>query len=192
MGEYAPIIIGEIEGLKIGLNTDLDLWQLTRNFEYGKLQGEWLVGFGVGFTKGQRFRNQIRKNASLEIFSERISAVLVFIEVNCYSIFVSSIDSYIENIDKWNCKKLTPAVLLEIQTLLESNKMQQALQTLVDYYEKNFMLIDLMKFEKIARRLKELRKQKQHKQITTIQYTDIKQQIVTDLKQWIEIGDANR
>lgn len=192
MGEYAPIIKGEIEGLKTGLNTDLALWQLSQNFEYKKLEGEWLVGFGVGFTKGQRLRNQIRENASLEIFSESIRAVLGFLEMNCYSIFVSSIDSYIEHIDHWTYKNLTPTVVQEIQTLLESNKMQQALQTLVDYYKKNFMLIDLVKFEKINRRLKELRKQKQHKRITTIQYNDSKQKIVTDLKQWIDIRITNK
>ncbi|MDR7212068.1 hypothetical protein [Flavobacterium piscis] len=192
MGEYAPIVVGEIEGLKTGLVTDLDLWYLTRDFEYEKLEGEWLVGFGVGFTKGQRLRNQIRENASLEIFSERIHAVLGFLEVNCYSIFISSIDSYIEHIDNWNYKNLTLTVVKEVQTLLESNKIQQALQTLVDYYEKNFMLIDLVKFEKIIGRLKELRKQKQHKRITTIQYNDIKQQIATDLKQWIDILVTNK
>lgn len=192
MGEYAPIIKGEIEGLKTGLDTDLDLWQLTKNFEYEKLEGEWLVGFGVGFTKGQHLRNLIREKTSLEIFPENISAVLGFLEMNCYSVFISSIDSYIEHIDHWNYKNLTLTVVQEIQTLLESNKMQQALQTLADYYENNFMLIDLVKFEKIITLLKELRKQKQHKRITTIQYHDSKQQIVTDLKQWIDIRIINK
>lgn len=192
MGQYAPIIIGEIEGLKTGLDTDINLWKLVQNFEYEKLEGEWLIGFGVGFTKGQRLRNQIRKNVTLEIFSERIHAVLRFLEVNCYSVFTASIDSYIEHIDSWNCANLPDTVVQEIQTLLESNKTQQALQTVSDYYQSNFMLIDLVEFEKITRRLKKLRKQKQQKRVTAIQYNDIKQQIVTDLKHWIELRADNQ
>ncbi|WP_163398814.1 hypothetical protein [Flavobacterium fluviatile] len=187
MGQYAPIILGEIEGLKIGLDTDINLWELTQTFEYEKLEEEWLIGFGVGFTKGQRLRNQIRKNVSSEIFSERIHAVLKLLEMNCYSIFTASIDSYIAHIDNWNNKNLPYTVILKTEALLASNKIQQALQTIVDYYEKNFMLIDLMNFEKITRQLKELRRYKQQKRITVLQYSDIKQQIAANLKQWIDI-----
>ncbi|WP_348799746.1 hypothetical protein [Flavobacterium adhaerens] len=187
MGQYAPIILGEIEGLKIGLDTDSDLWQLTQNLDYDKLEGEWLIGFGVGFTKSKSLRNQIRKNALPEVFSERIHAVLRFLEVKCYSVFTSSIDSYIAHIDNWNYKNLPYTVVLKTEILLESNKIQQALQTIIEYYEKNFVLIDLMNFEKIADELKKLRRNKQQKRITAIQHNDKKQQIATDLKHWIDL-----
>lgn len=187
MGQYAPIILGEIEGLKIGLDTDSHLWQLTQNLDYDKLEGERLIGFGVGFTKGQRLRNQIRGNVSSEIFSERIHAVLKLLEMNCYSVFTASIDSYVAHVDNWNNKNLPYTIVLKTEALLESNKIQQALQTIIEYYEKNFVLIDLMNFEKITKQLKELRRQKQQKQITAIQYNDIKQQIATDLKHWIDL-----
>jgi hypothetical protein len=62
----------------------------------------------------------------------------------------------------------------------------------LDYLEENFILTDLIEFEKRIRQLKEIRKQKQQNVKTVIQYSDIKQQFVTDLKHWIELGADNQ
>jgi hypothetical protein len=62
----------------------------------------------------------------------------------------------------------------------------------LDYLEENFILTDLIEFEKRIRQLKEVRKQKQQNVKTVIQYSDIKQQFVTDLKHWIELGADNQ
>jgi hypothetical protein len=62
----------------------------------------------------------------------------------------------------------------------------------LDYLEENFILTDLIEFEKRIRQLKEIRKQKQQNVKTVIQYSDIKQQLVTDLKHWIELGADNQ
>lgn len=185
MGLYAPMIKGEKEGMKIGLDSDLDLWQITKGFDYEKLEGEWLLGYGVGFVKGQCLRNKIRRSTSKVTFSESIRSVLVFHEMHCYNIFVSSIDSYIEHIDNWNCKKMTCIVEQEIQALLELNKLQQALHTLADYYKNNFVLNVVFDFDRISKQLKQLRRSKQYKQISTKQYLDGKSKILIDLKHWL-------
>lgn len=185
MGLYAPIVKGEIEGIKIGLDTELNLWQLTKHFEYEKMDGEWLLVYGVGFAKGQSLRSQIRRNTSEASFSESIRSVLVFHEMHCYNIFISSIDSYVEHIDNWNFKKMTCIVEQEIQALLELNKLQQALHTLADYYKNNFVLNAVLEFNRISKQIKQLRRSKQYKQISTKQYLDGKSTILIDLKHWL-------
>lgn len=59
MGKYAQIIHGEIAGLKVGIKSNDSLWKHAQQLEKESHEGEYLVGFGVGYTKGQTIRKRL-------------------------------------------------------------------------------------------------------------------------------------
>ena|GEM_PF-3880539 len=52
------MVEGEISGYKVGIYTDLILWEHCQALDLEKLDREYLIGFGVGFTKGQSARKR--------------------------------------------------------------------------------------------------------------------------------------
>ena len=188
MGSYAPIVKGEIEGLKIGLDTDLILWEHTRTLEYDKLEGEWLVGFGVGFNKGQTIRKKLAENANDKTLKKRVSSILFLLVEIPYSEFETVLLNNLENLESWGTERLTKEIVSEVESLIEQDKLQRALTQIKIFYENQKKLIALMNYSKLPSELSKLRESKQHNEINNVVYLLKKQKIKFELKRWIEIN----
>ena len=188
MGLYAPIIKGEIEGLKIGLDSDLILWEHTQKLEYEKLQGEWLVGFGVGFNKGQTIRKKLRKKADDKTLNERVKTTLYLLEDLSYKEFETILKDNLKNVQNWESKHLTKDIITEAESLLHKDKLQRALLKIKEFYRNEKVLTAMMHYSHFPARLNKLRLNKQRDKITKNTYLLEKQKIKSDLKKWIELN----
>ncbi|MEO1033562.1 MAG: hypothetical protein AAFX55_19400 [Bacteroidota bacterium] len=188
MGLYAPIIKGEIEGLKIGINTDLILREHTRNLQYEKLEGEWLIGFGVGFNKGQIIRSKLKEKAGETTLNERVKAVLYLLEDVSYDKFEIDFRTYLKNVENWESKHLSKNIIIEVKSLIKIDKLQRALMKIKEFYQKEKALTAMMQYSHFPNRLSRLRQDKQRDNITGRTYLLEKQKIKLDLERWIEIN----
>ncbi|AXT59249.1 hypothetical protein D1816_02420 [Aquimarina sp. AD10] len=188
MGLYAPIVKGEIEGLKIGLDTNLILWEHTRTLEYDKLKGEWLVGFGVGFNKGQTIRKKLTENVNDKILKKRVSSILFLLAEIPYSEFETVLLNNLENLKNWESEHLTKEIVSEVESLIEQDKLQQALTQIKVFYQNQKALTALMNYSQLPNELSKLRQSKQRNEINNEVYLLEKQKIKFDLKKWIEIN----
>lgn len=186
MGIYAPIIYGEIEGLKIGIDTDLILWEHTRNLDYDKLEGEWLIGYGVGFNKGQNLRSILLTHTTNEVIDEEINAILFLLESVSYADFEPLLLKYLENIKNWRSKKITPHVVSEVESFIARNKLQRALQVVTHFYETHRNLIALIEYSELSDKLYSIRQNKQLNKIESDDYLEQNQRVKLDLQNWIK------
>ena len=187
-GTYAPVIKGEIQGLKIGIDTDLILWEHTRKLDYKELEGEWLVGFGVGFNKGQIIRKKLKKKGNEKTLNLRVKATLYLLKDISYVKFEKELKSYLKNIQNWESKHLTKDIITESQSLLRKDKLQRALMKIKEFYRDEKVLIAMMQYSHLPTRLSKLRFNKQCNDITKDTYLLEKQKIKVDLERWIEIN----
>lgn len=185
-GYYIPLIQGEIYGFKIGLLTDFMLWEHTRKLDYTKRKGEWLVGYGVGFAKGQNIRNYIKENSKEENFEIHIKAVLFLQkQIPNYGNFKNKLDEYIKNIDNWQHSKIELTTISQANQLLLEGKLQRSLNLISDYYKSNYMLITQMSFYLLENQLSKIRVAKQKQEIDSRNYLIQKAEIETKLKNWL-------
>ncbi|WP_459210854.1 hypothetical protein [Aquimarina rhabdastrellae] len=192
MGLYAPIIKGEIEGFKIGLDTDLILYEHARLLEYDKLGGEWLIGFGVGFNKGQNIRKKLIKNTDGDsvILEKRIKAILFLLDETVYSQFEDMLSESLKNISSWESQKLKSNVLVEVRSLIQQDKLQQALMTIKEFYHKQKVLIALMNYSTLEKSLSSLRQRNRRNEINNEVYLLEKKKIKKYLEKWVKNNQA--
>lgn len=186
-GYYIPLIQGEIYGFQIGLLTDLMLWEHTRKLDYSKRKGEWLVGYGVGFTKGQNIRNQIKEHSIIENLDSNTRAVL-FLQKRIfnYGDFQKELNVYLKNIKNWHVSKIENNSIINANKLLLENKLQRSLDFIANYYTENFKLVTLMKFYPLQNQLSIIRMAKQKQEIDNESYLVQKQEIQSKFEKWLK------
>lgn len=186
MGEYAPLIQGEIEGFKKGLSSNLILWEHIRSFDYSKHTGEWLVGYGVGFEKSQNIRQQIKNISKEETFENNIKATL-FLQNRIYNYgdFHKELKIYLQNISKWNEIRIQKEAIENTKKLLSQEKLQRSLNHIYNYYKENYALVTQMHFYVLLKKLSDLRHSKQNKKITSDSYLALKLEIQNEFEDWL-------
>lgn len=193
MGQYAPTILGEIEGIKIGIEKDINswgLWMLAKKMDYDSLGSGYLIGLGIGFNQGQALR-QCLKNSLVELLiAEKTEALLWLLAQHSgfpkFGTFVEKANTFVANQNKWHCREIETEVYKNIKDLMLKNKIQQALANLHDYYEANFYLQAMQCIDKLVLELVEIRKNKKENQ-TNEEDSIRKRKTITDkLEYWLE------
>lgn len=185
-GYYVPLIQGEMEGFKIGLTSDLMLWEHTRRLDYSKHEGEWLVGYGFGFQIGKNIRKLVKDNSEPKNVETNTKAIL-FLQNRIYNYgkFHEKLQVYLENISNWNQKQLQKEVVENTKKLLSEKKLQRGLNNVYDYYKEKYALVAQMHFYTLLKKLSNLRHSKQQKKITSEAYLSIKFEIQNELDDWL-------
>ena len=151
MGKYAPIIYGEIAGLKKGVSTDLMLREHTKELDNDSLDGEYLVGFGIGFTKGQIIREKLRKTKTDLQFDIKLDLLSKFLEKNdgfpAYSEFHKKVNSYLDNQNNWDESQISENLFKSTIELIDKKLYKRALDNISDYYNDNYFLKAFLEFE---------------------------------------------
>ncbi|NHN24326.1 hypothetical protein FIA58_001450 [Flavobacterium jejuense] len=186
MGEYIPLIKGEMEGFKIGLTSDLILWEHTKSLDYSKYHGEWLVGYGFGFQIGKNIRIQVKNNSGPKNFETNIKSIL-FLQNRIYNYgkFHDKLQIYLQNISNWNQILLQKETIENTKKLLSEKKLQRSLNNVYNYYKENYALVAQMHFYVLLKKLSDARHSKQQKKITSEAYLNKKFEIQNKLEDWL-------
>ena len=185
-GYYFPKIQGEIFGLKTGLLTDLIVCEHTCSINYPKKKEQWLLGYDIGFNKGQDIRNYIKENSKEENFEMNINAALFLQkQIPNYGNFKNELDEYLKNIDKWDKSKIELTTILNANQLLLEEKLQRSLNLISCYYKNNYRLATQMKFYLLENQLSKIRVAKQKQEIDSRSYLIQKTEIQSKFKNWL-------
>lgn len=186
-GYYVPLIQGEMEGFKIGLTSDLILWEHTRRLDYSKYEGEWLVGYGFGFQIGKNIRQQVKDNSEPNIIETNIKAIL-FLQDRIYNYgkFHDKLKVYLQHFSNWNEFQLPKQVIKNSEYLLTQEKLQRSIDNVYHYYRENYALVAQMHFYGLLKKLTDIRHSKQQKKLTPEEYLKMKLKIKDKLKDWLK------
>lgn len=189
MGEYAQIVYGEMAGLKIGIKSSDDLWKYAQELEKESHHCEYLVGFGMGYTKGQIIRENLRCTSNLS-FKNKVEIVIKYLNKNDFfpkfSEFSSNINGYIENQNIWNNGMISNDVYETTTELLGKGLLQRTLDNIHMYYVNRKALKIVLEFEELKERLSEIRNKKKKNGIDLISYRERIIELRNDLSKWIE------
>ena len=186
-GYYTPLIQGEMEGFKIGLTSDLILWEHTRSLDYSKYEGEWLVGYGFGFQLGKNIRLQVIANSEPKNLDTNIKAIL-FLQNRIYNYgkFHDKLQVYLQHLSNWNEIQIPKQVIENSEKFLSEKKLQRSLDNIYNYYKENYALVTQMHFYTVLKKLSDVRHSKQKKKITSETYLKMKLEIEAELKSWLK------
>lgn len=183
-----PNILGEIEGLKKGIDTDLMLWEHVRKMDTKKLDAEYLVGFGVGFEKSQNIRRQIESNKSELSFEEKLELFKRVINehVDNYLYYARWSNDLLGKIDNWGDSKLPKAIVNKSLDFLDKKLIQRAIDNIYYHYYGNQNLKAVFEFGKIKQVLIDIREQKKRQKIDVLESQKRKIELENQLREWIE------
>lgn len=186
-GKYIPLIEGEIYGFEIGIDTELILWEHTRKLDYEKLEGEYLVGIGVGFTKAQQVRVCLKEHHKNLTFEEKLTLYKFLVEkyLKDYQTFINISKDFLANIDHWKVTKTPIEVCEEVEYFLHQENLQRALDSIDKYNYEKYRLKLITEYEEIKFLLPNLRSRKQRQEIDTITYQKEKAEIKQKLQEWL-------
>lgn len=186
-GYYVPLVQGEIEGFKIGITSDIMLWEHLRSLDYSKHEGEWLVGYGFGFQLGKNIRQQIKDNSIPKEFETKIKGIL-FLQNRIYNYgkFHDKLKVYLQHLSNWNEIQVPKQVIEKSKKLLSEKKLQRSLDNIYNHYKGNYALVTQMDFYVVLKKLSDVRHSKQKKKITSEEYLRIKLEIENELKDWLK------
>ena len=186
-GMYFPNIAGEIEGIKNGIATDSIDWKSIHAKGYAKYNKQWLVGYGVGFEKGQNIRTQIKGLSQPETFDTNIKAIL-FLQNRIYNYgkFHDKLQVYLQHLSNWNEIQIPKQVIENSEKFLSEKKLQRSLDNIYNYYKENYALVTQMHFYTVLKKLSDVRHSKQKKKITSETYLKMKLEIEAELKSWLK------
>ena len=184
---FIPLIEGEIFGFRIGIKTDLLLWEHCQQLAMEKMDNEYLVGIGVGFTKAQSVRIQLKKKNNKLTF-ERKQELYEFI-VNKYLEefirFYEISNGYLDHIELWGERGIPLKICNEVDSLLGDGKIQRAIDKVNRFYTEQFRLEGLIAFQDVYTSLGKLREKKKKGEISTGEYAIKRQKIELSLRSWI-------
>ena len=192
-GKYIPLIRGEIYGLQIGIDTELNLWEHSQKINYDEIEGEYLIGIGVGFTKAQQIRERIKlKNENLS-FEDKVKyfKFLIQTHANRYNIFEEVSNKFLENIDEWGKEEIPEEICNEVNSLLIENKIQRAIDRIYDFNYAEFRLKSIIEYEKMTILLPQLRDQKKKGEINSEESKRGKVEIENQLRNWVKEKNKN-
>lgn len=184
---FIPLVEGEIQGYKTGIDTDWILWEHIRHFDYQKQEGEYWVGFGVGFTKAQQARTiLLTKNKSLSYNKKQLLYRHVMdLYLDDFIRFYKYAEEYLKNIEKWGLRSIPKSVCREVDELLRLKKLQRAIETIYVFNHREHRLESIMEYQEIMKVLPTLRKLKKSGKIDSTESENRKRQLENQLRQWI-------
>jgi len=184
---YIPLIKGEIHGLKIGIDTELNLWEHSRKLNYDEIEGEYLIGIGVGFTKAQQIREILNQKKTDLTFEEKVKLYkyLILKHAKRYGEFKEISDNFVEHLDNWGKAEIPNQIEMEVYQLLNEEKIQRAIDRIYDFNYDEFRLKSIAEFEEIKSLLPELREKKKRGKINSNESEKEKIEIENLLREWI-------
>lgn len=187
-GKYIPLIRGEIYGLEIGIDTEMNLWEHSRKLNYDEIEGEYLIGIGVGFTKAQQIREILKQKKTDLTFEEKVKLYkyLILKHAKRYGDFKEISDNFIEHVDNWGKAEIPNQIEIEVHQLLKENKIQRAVDRIYDFNYDEFRLKSITEYEEMKSLLPELREKKKKGKINSIESKKGKIEIENRLKEWIK------
>lgn len=169
MGRYADIVLGEVAGTKVGLTSDLMLWEHSRKMNLEESGSEYLIGFGVGFTKGQGYRKQLRERLGNEpLLKDAVDALLWQLKENKdwnFQKFDNNVGIWLSNMVNWSVAELDISTYEQSREYLKKNMLQRALDIVLNYYIENHRLIAWRSYEVLHKELHKVRHRKQRGQL---------------------------
>lgn len=193
-GMYSPLIHGEIDGLKIGIDTTtMTLWEHSKALDFNELGGEYLIGFGVGFAKAQHIREKLQVSGHNLDFEEkvRLYKYLVTTHADNYGPFVKMSRAFLDNIDSWGNEIIPVKVREEVLSLLKEQKLQRAIDKIDQFNYEHFRMALIIKYSELKTLLPKLRERKKKNQINAQQYQILKRDIENRLIAWIDKREAS-
>lgn len=191
--KYIPLIRGEVYGLKIGIDTELNLWEHSKKLDYDKLDKEYLIGIGVGFTKAQQIREKLKQNNENLSFENKVRYFKYFIQKHAsrYASFHKESNKFLEHIDNWDKDEIPVEVSSEVQMLLKEHKIQRAVDRIYNFNYEEYRLKSVTEFDNIKSLLPKLREQNKKGEITLERYNRGKVEIKNQLEEWIKRRKKN-
>jgi len=192
-GKYIPLIQGEIYGLEIGIDSELNLWEHSRKLNYDELNGEYLIGIGVGFTKAQQIRKRLKQENEHLSFENKIKYFKYLIQKHAkkYGNFKDISNRFLENIDNWNKEEIPKEICDEVYLLLEQKKIQRAVNKIYDFNYEEFRLKSIIEYEEINSLLPQIRERKKKEEINSEESKRGKSEIANRLRKWIKEKNKN-
>ena len=192
-GKYIPLIKGEIYGLQIGIDTEMNLWEHSRKLDFEKLGGEYLIGIGVGFTKAQQIRERLRETEEDLSFEERLKLYKYLIETHGgrYGEFMEMSRHFVENVNNWGNKIMPREIAEKVFHHLKNQKIQRAVDEINTFNYENYRLELITQYKEIKNLLPKLREAKQKGQIDSIEYRKRKAEIESRLMDWVNRRKEN-
>lgn len=187
-GKYIPLIRGEIYGLEIGIDTEINLWEHSRKLNYDEIEGEYLIGIGVGFTKAQQIRGILKQRETTLKFEEKVKLYkfLILKHAKRYAGFKEISDNFIKHIENWGKTEVPKQIENEVYQLLKDKKIQRAIDRIYNFNYDEFRLKLITEFEEIKSMLPELREKKKKGKINSDESEKGKNEIENRLREWIK------
>lgn len=187
-GKYIPLIRGEIYGLEIGIDTGINLWEHSRKLNYDEIEGEYLIGIGVGFTKAQQIREILKQKETDLTFEEKVQLYkyLILKHAKRYASFKKISDNFMKHIENWGKKEIPMQIENEVYQLLKDKKIQRAIDQIYNFNYDEFRLKLITEFEEIKSMLPELREKKKKGEINSDESEKGKIDIENRLREWIK------
>lgn len=166
-GKYIPLIKGEIHGFEIGVDTQLPLRDHCENLKSSKLSEEYLVGFGVGYTKAQLIRQQLKSSSDRLNFQEkeRLFKFITVKHIGKYGKFQELSKKFLDNIDNWDQEEIPEKIHREVNELLKAKKTQRAIDKVYNFNYSEHRIQLIIDYEEIKSMLPKLRYQKERGEI---------------------------
>jgi hypothetical protein len=189
--KYIPLIEGEIYGFKIGIDTKINLWEHSRELNYDKLKGEYLIGIGVGFTKAQQIRELIKEKNENLLFEEKLELFKFLID-KCgddYVEFTTLSKEFLKNIDNWGRVEIPSEIIRKTVLLVAKKRLQRALDKINKFNHEEFRLKLIIEYREINSLLPDLRTRKKRGIINTEEYQQEKIRIESKLLDWLKMRE---
>lgn len=177
-----PIFQGEIEGYKSGLKSSQTIHDYIKNLDLSKNKTEYWTGFGFGYAKGKHVRELLEKDSTCELTFDEKTDYYLYLYCRQSNCKVNLTESYLKNLTEWN-KAITPVdIIEETSDLLNRNKVQMAIQQLLDHYPNTFQLKSLIEMDKLLQQLDNFRRKKRDQQS---EGHAIPEEIRRELHEWL-------
>jgi hypothetical protein len=187
-GMLPPLLLGQREAIKIGLQSELRLYDHAKTLNFEELDGNYLLGYGIGFEKGQRLREHLAStdiDIDLDEKARLIAARHELYWLNFDKFVVTSLE-FSDNQREWANFRLPPELRETSSRLLQANKLQQALDKVREFYEGERRLIALADFEEISSELKKTREGLAKGEISTDDGRHARVRIKVLLENWLK------
>jgi hypothetical protein len=182
-GYYDDISRGGIDGRKAGVESDDNLWDLSRRLHLENNTSEYWLGFGAGYHQGQQEREILRRENAHLTFEKKVE---YFVSILQRSVLCKQYNmgvDYLQNIQHWHLNQIPETICEKSLALLANGETQRAINEIRDYYRTSFALEAQIEIETLTSRLQNLRmKKRKSKDYGT---TAERKAIEVDLQDWI-------
>ncbi|UII26729.1 hypothetical protein LVD15_26110 [Fulvivirga maritima] len=188
-GMLHPTTKGKLDGQIEGLNSSGDITSYVLNKGQHKLsqynsQSGYLVGFGAGFENGQKLRTTLKEDVSCKLpFSEKVKCLSFLLEQQL-GFREDYTQIFIDNLSRWEETDVANNIKSKTKSLLQENKIQRSVDTLILHFKEHYQLKSLMEFYPVYDKLKRLRKEKKHNKAYSI-YAEL-EALKNEIKLWVE------